>query len=241
VIDAGVTAAFVHAATEAHGELVSELLEAGVHVYADKPLDSSYAGAERLVGLAAERGVTLMTGFNRRYAPAYAALLGRPRDLVIMQKNRSGLAGPPRQVAFDDFIHVADTVRFLAPGPVTDTRITVHTAGGLLEHIVVQLSGDGFTALGLMCRSSGAAEESVEVMGANQKWRVTDLAQVTEVAEPQAVTRRGDWTPVSRQRGIEQACDAFLTAVRSGDLMSAEAADALESHRLCEDIVDAAS
>jgi virulence factor len=239
-IAAGIDAAFIHAATPAHADLVAELVEAGIPVYADKPLDDSYAGAERLTRLAAERGVALMTGFNRRFAPAYAALRERPRDVVIMQKNRHGLPAPARSVAFDDFIHVADTLRFLVPGPVMRQAIEVRVAGGLLEHVVVQLAGDGFTAIGAMSRVSGAAEESVEVIGRGHKRTVTDLAQVIDAGEPIGLTRRGDWTPVSRQRGIEQACEAFLAAVRSGDPLTAQAQDALQTHRLCEDVVAAA-
>lgn len=49
------------------------------------------------------------------------------------------------------------------------------------------------------------------------------------------ITRRGDWTPVARQRGIEQSCAAFLDAVHSGSLLSAE--DTLASHAICEQIV----
>jgi virulence factor len=50
-----VDAAFVHAATAAHPEVVARLLEAGVPVYVDKPLADSYPEAERLVGLARHR------------------------------------------------------------------------------------------------------------------------------------------------------------------------------------------
>ncbi|MDQ1645224.1 MAG: virulence factor [Cryptosporangiaceae bacterium] len=235
----GLGAAFVHTATPAHAGIVAELLEAGVPVYCDKPLDASFAGAQRLTELAASRGIALMTGFNRRYAPVYTALLGQPRDVVIMQKNRSGLAAAPRSVAFDDFIHVADTLRFLAPGPVTGTSIEVRTVGGLLEHVVLRLSGAGYTAIGVMSRVSGSAEESVEVIGGGHKRRVTGLAEVTDYGPALAVTRRGDWTPVSRQRGIEQACEAFLAAVRRGDPLTAQAQDALETHRICEDVVTA--
>jgi virulence factor len=52
VLAAGVQAAFVHAATSAHREIVGTLLRHGVPVYVDKPLDDSYAGAAELVELA---------------------------------------------------------------------------------------------------------------------------------------------------------------------------------------------
>jgi predicted dehydrogenase len=237
LLDAGVTAAFVHAATSAHLPLVERLLDAGRHVYVDKPLDAHYAGAERLVRLAQRRERSLMVGFNRRYAPDYAALRTLPRDLIVMEKHRANLPAAPRSVVFDDFIHVVDTLRFLAPGPIQHTQIKVRVHDGLLHHVVLELTGDGFTALGIMHRLSGTAQEHLQVMGNGGGRRVIDLAEVVgyENGAGMTVTRRGDWTPVARQRGIEQICSAFLDAVGSGTLLSAE--DALATHAICEQIV----
>ncbi|WP_371779881.1 Gfo/Idh/MocA family protein [Streptosporangium subroseum] len=237
VLGAGVEAAFVHAATSAHVKIVEPLLQAGVHVYLDKPIAYTLAESEALVRLARERGRSLLVGFNRRRAPSYAALLDLPRHLVVMEKNRRDLPEDPRTAIFDDFVHVVDTLRFLAPGKVEHTGIRTRVRNGLLEHLTLELSGDGFTAFGIMSRMSGAAEETVEVMGGGVKRRVVNLADVIDYAGTETVTRRGDWTPVSRQRGIEQVCLEFLDAVRSGVRISAD--DALATHAICEDIVRA--
>ncbi|WP_067178245.1 Gfo/Idh/MocA family protein [Microtetraspora niveoalba] len=238
LLGAGIEAAFVHAATAAHGPIVEALLEAGVHVYVDKPLTDNLADSERLVRLARARDRSLMVGFNRRYAPGYAALRDLPRDLVILEKNRVGAAADPRSVVFDDFIHVVDTLRFLAPGEVTDVRVRTRVRGGLLEHVVLELGGDGFTAIGIMNRLGGAAEETCEVMGDGRKRRVVDLGDVVDHAGGETLSRRPPWTPVARQRGIEQICHAFLDAVRAGRVLHAD--DALVTHAMCEDVVSAA-
>src|SRR5262245_32546812 len=52
LVDSGIDAAFVHAATTAHVEIVTRLLEAGAHVFVDKPLAYHYTDAEKLVRLA---------------------------------------------------------------------------------------------------------------------------------------------------------------------------------------------
>lgn len=235
VVKDGVDAAFVHAATSAHPAIVETLLRAGVHVYVDKPIADNLADSTRLVRLAQAEGRSLMVGFNRRYA--YAGLADLPRHLVLMEKNRDNHPDEPRRAIFDDFIHVVDTLRFLAPGEVTGTRIRTRTSGGLVEHLVLELSGDGFTAIGIMNRMSGASEESCEVMGAGVKRRVVNLGDVVDYAGGETLVRRPDWVPVSRQRGIEQACLAFLSAVADHRLISAE--DALASHAICEEIVNA--
>ncbi|WP_405875056.1 MULTISPECIES: Gfo/Idh/MocA family protein [unclassified Streptomyces] len=230
-------AAFVHAPTAVHPEIVSRLLEAGVPTYVDKPLAYELADSERLVTLAEEREVSLNVGFNRRYAPGYAQCAEHPRELILMQKNRIGLPEEPRAMILDDFIHVVDTLRFLAPGPVDDVTVRARVQDGLLHHVVLQLAGDGFTALGVMNRLSGSAEEILEVSGQDTKRQVLNLAEVIDHKGQPTVRRRGDWVPVARQRGIEQAVLAFLDAVRAGKVLSAR--DALATHELCERVVRA--
>ncbi len=239
VIKAGVDAAFVHAATDAHPEIVEPLLNAGIHVYVDKPIAYTLEESERLVRLAEAADRSLMVGFNRRHAPGYAALADLPRHLILMEKNRDNDPDDPRRVIFDDFIHVADTLRFLVPGPITGSTIRTRVKDGLLEHIVLQLSGDGYTAVGVMNRLSGASEESCEVMGDGVKRRVVNLGDVIDYRGGEVLTRRPDWIPVARQRGVEQICLEFLTAVREGRRIGAE--DALLTHALCEEIVSRAA
>jgi virulence factor len=242
LLDAGLDAAFVHAPTEAHADLVGALLAAGVHVLVYKPLAPSLGVARRLVELAEQQDRSLMVGFNRRYAPSYAALTRLPRSVVIVQKHRAGLPDEPRRVVFDDFVHVVDTLRFLLPGEPTRREVRWRCTEGpdgrpLLRHLVLELSGDGFTALGIMNRDSGTTEEILEVSGRGAKLEVRNLAEVVAYPDGEPVLRRRpDWTPVARQRGIEQAVRVFLDAVRSGSTLDAR--DALATHELCEWIVE---
>ncbi|MDT0468200.1 Gfo/Idh/MocA family protein [Streptomyces gibsoniae] len=237
LLDQDLDAAFVHAPTEAHPEIVARLLEAGVPTYVDKPLAYELAESERLVRLAEERNVSLAVGFNRRHAPGYVQCADHPRELILMQKNRVGLPEEPRTMILDDFIHVVDTLRFLVPGPVDDVTVRARAEGGLLHHVVLQLAGEGFTALGVMNRLSGSAEEILEVSGQDTKRQVLNLAEVIDHKGQPTLRRRGDWVPVARQRGIEQAALAFLDAVRAGKVLSAR--DALATHELCERVVAA--
>lgn len=231
----GLDAAFVHAPTSAHAEIVTRLLEAGVATYVDKPLAYDLADSQRLVALGDARGTSLAVGFNRRLAPGYAQCVEHPRELILMQKNRVGLAEDPRTLVLDDFIHVVDTLRFLVPGPVDHTDVRARIVGGLMHHVVLQLSGDGFTAIGTMNRMSGSAEEILEVSGQDTKREVRNLAEIVDHKGQPSVRRRGDWVPVARQRGIEQSVLGFVDAVRAGKFLSAQ--DALRTHELCEQVV----
>ena len=143
-IDGGLDAALVHTTSESHPEVVATLLRAGVPVLVDKPLALELESARELVALA--RGVSLMVGFNRRYAPAYRAFADwADRDVVSLQKHRSHAPGPVRQMVLDDFIHVIDTLRFLVPSPLDNLVTTAHVDDlgrcPVLDRRTVQLGG----------------------------------------------------------------------------------------------------
>ncbi|MFJ8039476.1 Gfo/Idh/MocA family protein [Kitasatospora sp. NPDC096147] len=236
LIDSGLRAAFVHASTDQHVPIVTALLEAGIDVYVDKPLDYHLDGARKLTDLAEREGRSLAVGFNRRHAPGYLLAKERPRDLIVLQKNREGLPEAARTLVYDDFIHVVDTLRFLVPGEIQHVDVRARVREGLVEHVVLTLAGEGFAALGIMNRLSGSTEEILEVSGGDSKREVHNLAEVIDHRGQPTVRRRGDWVPVARQRGIEQVVTGFLDAVRSGRTVSAR--DALRTHELCELIVE---
>ncbi|MEV0535779.1 Gfo/Idh/MocA family oxidoreductase [Kitasatospora sp. NPDC050463] len=236
LIGSGIRAAFVHAATDQHVPIVEQLLTAGVDVYVDKPLDYTLDGARRLVDLADRTGRSLVVGFNRRHAPGYVQAKERPRDLIVLQKNREGLPEAPRSMVFDDFIHVVDVLRFLVPGEIEHVDVRSRVRDGLVEHVVLTLAGEGFTALGIMNRVSGSTEEILQVSGGDSKREVHNLADVIDHRGQPTIRRRGDWVPVARQRGIEQVVLSFLDAVRTGRTLDAH--DALRTHELCELIVE---
>jgi virulence factor len=239
LLEDGVDAVFVHASTPAHFEIVARLLTAGVHVLVDKPLAPTLAEASHLVQLAESHEVSLAVGFNRRFAPAYASLAGLDPAVVLMEKNRPALPGEPRQLVFDDFIHVVDTVRFLMPAGEDRATVWCSVADGRLTTVTLALRVGAATGLGVMHRVSGAEEEAVEVLGDGYKDRVVDLAETwhADAGDPGGarLTGRDSWTPVPTVRGFAAMCDAFLAAVRSGQVLSAR--DALRTHAICEQVV----
>lgn len=229
-------AAFVHAATAAHPALVDHLIAARIPVFVDKPLADRYAVAARLTDQAERAGVPLFVGFNRRYAPVYATLRGRSASFLRMEKHRRGPLHPPRQTVFDDFIHVVDTLRFLSPAPVEIGAIHAITRADALEAVSLTLTGPDVIATGTMHRAGGLDEERLDLLGDGCRTTVHDMADTIEVRGAECRSRRADWTPVQRQRGFEAMCDAFLDQVRTGRPCPTD--DMLETHRLCERIVD---
>jgi virulence factor len=228
-------AAFVHSATAAHPSMAEALLHHGAAVFVDKPLADSFDEAARLVDLADRQGRLLGIGFNRRFAPDYVALRTQPRGFMLMQKHRRAQPDTPRSVVFDDFIHVVDTLRFLATAPIQRTQIETIVRDGLLSGVTVTLAGDGHHAIGTMQRESGLDEERLDIIAGDRRRSVLNLSETGDQNGIDTRTRRGDWTPVTRQRGFEAMCADFLAGVREARTTAAE--DILATHRLCEDIV----
>lgn len=231
-------AAFVHAATEAHPALVRMLLERRIPTFVDKPLADNLADARQLVALAERRTTLLKVGFNRRFAPSYVALQDRGASLIVMEKHRHRQPDIPRRVVFDDFIHVVDTLLFLAPAPVRRRSIETRVEHGLLKTVTLMLAGEGYTAIGIMHRDSGLDEERLDVIGNGVRQSVHNMAQTVRVAGTECRQRRGDWTSVGRQRGFEAMCADFLLAVR--ERHPTLASDILPTHEICEAVTDRA-
>ena len=223
-------AAFVHSATSAHPASVQLLLERRIPAFVDKPLADNLAQAQQLVALAERQATLLMVGFNRRFAPDYAALRDTGASLILMEKHRHTQPDTPRRVVFDDFIHVVDTLLFLAPSPVQRRTIETHVEQGLLKTVTLMLAGEGYTAIGTMHRDSGLDEERLDGNGVRQS--VQNMAETIRSASTERRHRRGDWTTVGRQRGFEAMCADFLLAVR--ERRPTLATDILSTHALCE-------
>ena len=239
LIDRKIEAAFIHAATEAHGDIAEKLLKHGIHVYVDKPIAYHYEEARRIVALAEEKNKMLMVGFNRRFAPMIRKLKEQEAaNIIVLQKNRRHMPDQIRRFIFDDFIHVVDTLRFLVPGEIEELQIQGRIEEGLLYHVLLTISGKGYTAMGMMNRDNGTAEEVVEYMHPGNKWVIRDLTEGIRFHQGEEVHFKfGDWDSVLYRRGFYQIIDRFLQSVRRGIISQTEAKDTLLTHEICEKIV----
>ncbi|GIP21647.1 Gfo/Idh/MocA family protein [Paenibacillus sp. J22TS3] len=240
LIASKVDAAFVHTSTDSHPAIVEKLLLAGIHVYVDKPIAYTYEESLRIVELSEQTGRILMVGFNRRFAPMYAQVKKKLKEpgLVLLQKNRLHHPDVARRFVLDDFIHVVDTLRFLAPGEIKRTRVSARVQEGRLYHVQLQLDGDGFSCIGTMNRDNGIVEEILEVMSPGNKRVVKNLNTTIEYSGGEEKHLGfNDWDPNLYRRGFDQVIEEFLSAVREGRDPSPSARDALLTHKLCEELV----
>ena len=89
LIEAKIDACFVHVATKVHGAVVRQLLQAGIHVFVDKPLSEELAEVKELQALAVAKNLRLMVGFNRRYRRLFSGRTAPRGAVKISGRKRS--------------------------------------------------------------------------------------------------------------------------------------------------------
>jgi virulence factor len=233
-------AAMVHSATESHATIVRRLLEADIPVFVDKPLTYSLAETEQLLELAARRQQILYLGFNRRFAPLVRSLAAAADPVqVSWQKNRVGLPDDPRVFIFDDFIHVLDSLRFLAPGPLDDLQVAYGKQGEQLAYIHVRWQRGPTIVLGGMNRISGVTEERIEYYSPGHQWVIEDLHGGVHYAQAEIEPLQfGNWETTLYKRGFVDMIADWLHVVQTQHFDPAALEDIRATHRLCETLVE---
>ncbi|WP_404652146.1 Gfo/Idh/MocA family protein [Raoultella terrigena] len=232
-------AVFVHTSTASHFEVVSRLLGAGVHVCVDKPLADKLSDAESLVELAARRGLTLMVGFNRRFAPLYRELKAHLDDAASlrMDKHRSDSVGHDlRFTLLDDYLHVVDTALWLAGGKA-------RLSGGLLQTTAqgeMLYAEHHFSSLQLevttsMHRRAGSQREWVQAVTDGGLYEVRDMREWQE-ERGQGVVQRPvpGWQTTLEQRGFVGCARHFIECVQNQTVPETAGEQALLAQRIVE-------
>lgn len=240
LINKNIDAAFIHTATESHAEIVEKLLNNNIHVYVDKPISYNYEDSVRLSDLAKKMNKIFMVGFNRRFAPMYSRLekIGDP-SIIKLEKNRLNSPKDSTVFVLDDFIHVIDTIRFLSKDKLEILNVTGKKKNGLLYNLVVTLGNNTTTCIAMMNRDSGANEEVLEYHSSGIKVIVKDLVNsnilLNNVEEN---LKFKDWDTILYRRGFEVIIKEFLNAVENNTQNNPSIDDALETHRLCNEILN---
>jgi myo-inositol 2-dehydrogenase/D-chiro-inositol 1-dehydrogenase len=125
--DPTVDAVVIAAPARFHADLIVAAAQAGKAVFCEKPAALSLSDLDRAIDAVQTAGVMLQVGFNRRFAPDWAAArelvdqgaLGTPRLLRSVTRDPGGFE--PSRVAPDTIfnetlIHDFDTLCFLNPG-----------------------------------------------------------------------------------------------------------------------------
>lgn len=213
-----------------HARLAEAALQAGKHVFVEKPITATLAEADALIALAAERGLVLMVGQIERHSAAIRTLRESldGRRLVSLEATRVAPFRPRSldvSVVLDLMIHDLDLILSLVPSPLAEVR----AVGGsvmtqLPDWVVAQLRfEDGTQAQVTASRVAVGLERKLRLLGPEGEMRVDFLARSLEF-----LTRGGE-APVENMDGwgltrrswvdydsLEAEQSAFIAAIRDG-------------------------
>lgn len=238
LLETGISACFVHAATKAHGKLVKQLLEAGIHVFIDKPLSESLAEVQALQELAKEKKLILMIGFNRRFAPLVDELKSvKGKNMLLIQKNRVAAEEMTDYVIYDLFLHLADTVVYLLDDAIKQIHTKIIEEKGFLKRAVLQVETETTTAIATMNLLAGANTEIYQVMSAEGTYLLENLTELTIKKQTTQLKSFGDWTTTLEKRGFQQMVSAFIEAVKTGTAAHLKQENTFISHELCAKMI----
>lgn len=233
-------AVFVHSATATHYDVVSELLNAGVHVCVDKPLADKLSDAIRLLELAEKKKLTLMVGFNRRFAPLYRELKTHLSNgaSLRMDKHRTDSVGPHdlRFTLLDDYLHVVDTALWLAGGkPQLSSGTLQTTEQGEMLYAEHHFSLPQMQITTSMHRRAGSQREWVQAVTDGALIDITDMRDWREERGAGVIERPvPGWQSTLEQRGFAGCARHFIECVQNQTVPETAGEQAIAAQRLVE-------
>ncbi|WP_086312063.1 virulence factor [Enterococcus sp. 7F3_DIV0205] len=235
LIETGISACFVHAATNVHGQLVKQLLEAGIHVFVDKPLSENLSEVKEIQTLAAEKNLLLMVGFNRRFAPFVEELKAvENKNMLLIQKNRVASESTANFVIYDLFLHVADILVYLLDDDIRQVQTKIIEENNLLKRAILQVETETTTAIASMNLYAGANTETYQLTSPEGTLVLENLTDLT-IKSQQSTQQKsfGDWSTTLEKRGFQQMVETFIKAVQTNDGTHLKQEKVFTSHELC--------
>ncbi|EOW9126034.1 Gfo/Idh/MocA family protein [Vibrio cholerae] len=244
VLQYGVDAVMIHAATDVHSTLAAFFLRLGIPTFVDKPLAASAQECEDLYELAEKHRQPLYVGFNRRHIPLYNQHLpelrhqecGELRSLR-WEKHRHALPGDIRTFVFDDFIHPLDSVNLSRQRNLDDIHLTHHMSGGRLARLDIQWQTGDTLLHASMNRQFGITTEHVTASYDNVAYQFDSFTQGKMWRDNQeSRVALKDWTPMLASKGFDAMVQDWLQVAAAGKLPTHIIERNLASHQLAEAI-----
>ena len=257
----GLDAVFLATPTTLHADQIVAALEAGQHVFSEKPLALNLADCLRVEAVAAKHPKQVaMIGYVRRFDPSYrdafakiqAGVIGRPfraRSQTADQNDASGFfvryAAASGGILLDMSVHDIDTVRWLlgakgAKRVFATGTIAVHEGlreVGDVDNAVATIEFEGGEIATIYASRTMAHghETLTEIVGTSGRLIVGQNPRINRVEISDAHGVRNECTPTFYERfadAFQNEAQAFVDVVREGRPPPLTLADATEATRI---------
>ena len=162
--DKDIEIVLICSSTDTHSKISLEAIEAGKHIFCEKPIDHDVNKIKEVMEALKKSNVKYQVGFNRRFdhnfiAAREAVKAGKIGDLNVLKICSRDPGAPPVSyikvsggIFLDMTIHDFDMVRFMSGDEVEE----VYAIGGVLVDPAIGEAGDIDTAIITLKLKSGA-------------------------------------------------------------------------------------
>ncbi|WP_310448984.1 bi-domain-containing oxidoreductase [Sulfuritalea sp.] len=232
--DPAVDAVMIATRHNAHGPMVLEALQAGKHVFVEKPLCLTQAELDAIRGFyeaAGDGAPVLMVGFNRRFSPYAEALArataGRAAPMIINYRVNAGFIARDHWVQgvegggrnLGEACHFYDFFTRLTDARVLRVDVAAIVSGtahyGPSDNFVATLSFEDGSVATLTYTSLGATGHSKERIDVYADGKVLS---VDDYRRFEAVGAQGirNFETARMEKGHREEIAAFASAIRNG-------------------------
>jgi len=230
--DPRINTVFIATRHDSHADYVMQALEAGLHVFVEKPLCLTEPELERIAALYSQpreegKEPLLMVGFNRRFSPLAKAMKSVLGDFPISTLYRINAGAIPADSWIQDpavgggrvvgeVCHFVDFLIFLTGSlPVSVHAAALTAPGNLCDSVTVTLTfANG--SIGTICYlaegDKGCPKERVEVFANRTTLVLDDFRSLTVFAGGKRTEKRLG----SQDKGQAGCVGEFVAAVSGG-------------------------
>lgn len=247
--DAEINAVVVATRHDSHARFIIEALQAGRHVFVEKPLCIDREQLDAVSAAHAQSSKLLMVGFNRRFAPQVAriqqllAAASEPKAFV-MTVNAGRI--PPEHWTQDPTVgggrligeacHFIDLLRFLAGSPIVASQaMCIGKSDDRVSFTLGFADGSIGTVHYLANGHKSFPKERLEVFCGGRILQLDNFRKLTAYGWP-GFTRMSLWR---QDKGNDACAAAFVDAIASGRAAPIPFEELHEVTRVSFDIVQA--
>lgn len=220
--DAGISTVFIATRHDSHADLAKRALEAGKHVFVEKPLALRLEELDETIAAARASPGVLAVGFNRRFAPmlveASAVLAAAPGPKQLTYRVNAGplpgdswILGPEGGGRIrGEVCHFVDTLAALcgaAPAEWSGYSTTDESVAATLRFADGSIGTILYSAAG----PHALAKERIEALGTDVAVAIDDFCELTLYRKGKRSRRRS-----AQDKGQRALVAAFLAARSAG-------------------------
>jgi myo-inositol 2-dehydrogenase/D-chiro-inositol 1-dehydrogenase len=239
-----VDAVIVASPTSTHVDLISQAIDAGVHVLCEKPIDLDITRVDALRAKAAAATIKIALGFNRRFDQQFAEIqkrvaageIGNLEQVTIISRDPAPAPKAYLEVSggiFRDMtIHDLDMARFFVPNITEVTAVGANSFSdeikeiGDFDSVVVTLKGANNELISITNsrHASYGYDQRLEAFGSKGALLATNVAPTTvKLYNDSVVEARAPYMEFFLERyayAYSHELEQFILSIANGEVLN---------------------